>query len=121
MVIDDEADLLAMTTKMLKKNDFEVYGFNNPVKALAHIKDNGCKDFSIVISNVRMPGMSGFELVRKIRDLCPDIRIILMTVFEINMAEAQIVLPSTKVDAFLNKPFNPAELIHAIKECGKKR
>ena len=63
-----------------------------------------------------MSGMSGFELVRRVKELRPEMKVILMTAFKIDMKEAQIVLPSTKVDAFLNKPFRSKELIEAVKQ-----
>ena len=71
---------------------------------------------SLVLSDIRMASKSGFELVRHVKDLRPEMKITLMTAFKINQSEAQIVLPSTKVDAFLNKPFRSAELIDAVKQ-----
>jgi two-component system response regulator ChvI len=115
MVVDDEPDLLKVTKKMLQQNGYSVHPFNDPLKALDHVKKDGCKDCSIVISDIRMPGMSGFELVRSVKELRPEIKIILMTAFQINKEEAQMVLPSTPVDDFINKPFKTAELMKAIK------
>jgi CheY-like chemotaxis protein len=117
MTVDDEPDLLAITKKMLEQDGYVVHGFKSPIKAVEHVKDDGCKDCSIVLSDVRMPGMSGFELVRKLKEARPEIRVILMTAFEMNNREAQIVLPSTKVDAFLSKPFTKSNLIEAIRKC----
>ena len=73
-------------------------------------------DCKLVLSDIRMPSISGFELVRRVKHLRPEMKIILMTVFKINQSEAQIVLPSTKVDAFLNKPFRSQDLIEAVKQ-----
>ena len=117
MVVDDETDLLVITSKMLNQNGYTVHAFESPAKALIHVKDNACKDCSIVISDIRMPGMSGFDLVRQIKEQSPEIRIILMTAFNINKEEAQIISLSTKINAFLNKPFATAQLMQALKEC----
>jgi CheY-like chemotaxis protein len=46
-------------------------------------------------------------------------KVVLMTAFEINKEEAQMVLPSTPIDAFVSKPFRTADLIQAIRECAK--
>jgi FixJ family two-component response regulator len=67
-VVDDEADLLAKTRMMLEKEGHKVHGFTNPVTGLNHV-ENGCKDCSIVISDIRMPAMSGFDLARRLKEL----------------------------------------------------
>jgi DNA-binding NtrC family response regulator len=119
MVIDDESDLLGVTTKMLEKNGYSVHAFESPIKAIEHVKNGGCKDCTIVLSDIRMPSISGFEVVRQLKEVRPEMGVILMTAFKINKSEVQMVLPSTKVDSFLNKPFRSADLIEAIKECAK--
>src|SRR5437867_10298905 len=96
---------------MLEQNSYRVHAFNSPTEAVEHVNEKSCKACSTVISDVRVPGMSGFELVPQLKDIRPEIRVILMTAFKMNKAEAQIVLPSTKVNAFLNKPFKQFELI----------
>jgi len=120
MLVEDEPDLLEITRKILEQNGFVVHGFNSPIEAEKHVKKIGCKECSRVISDVRMPGMTGFELVRRLKVTRPMMRVILMTAFQMSKEEAQIVLPSTKVDAFLNKPFTQSELMEAIKESAKK-
>lgn len=120
MLVDDEWDLLVMISKILEKSGYQVHAFSSPTKALEHIKYD-CQQCSIVISDIRMPGQSGFELVRQLKELRPQMKIILMTAFKINKTEAQLVLPSTKVDAFIRKPFNLKELQEAIKEVGRKQ
>jgi len=120
MVVDDQTDLLATTTKMLTHNGYIVHAFDNPIEALAHIKGDGCTNCNILISDLRMPQMSGFELVRQIKEMRPDMGVIVMTAFKINKEEAQLVLPTSKIDAFLKKPFSMAELIQAVKQCTKE-
>jgi len=115
MIAEDEPDLLATTRMMLEKESYKVHGFSNPITALSHVED-GCEECKLVLSDIRMSGMSVFELVRRVKELRPEMKVILMTAFKIDMKEAQIVLPSTKVDAFLNKPFRSKELIEAVKQ-----
>src|SRR5881296_2336514 len=71
MIVEDEPDLLATTRMMLEKESYKVHGFSNPIAALSHVED-GCKDCKLVLSDIRMSGMSGFELVRRVKELCPD-------------------------------------------------
>jgi CheY-like chemotaxis protein len=117
MVIDDEPDLLAITRIMLEREGYNLHTFTNPIAALSHVEDGCCMDRKLVLSDVRMPSMSGFELVRHVKDLRREIKVILMTAFEINKEEAQNVLPLTLVEAFLNKPFRSVDLIEAVKKA----
>jgi CheY-like chemotaxis protein len=110
-----------MTSKMLEKLGHDVHAFSDPVKALEHIRDEGCLECNVVLSDIRMPGKTGFELVRQLQELRPEMKIVLMTAFKINKSEAQLVLPSTKVDAFIGKPFNIRELQEAMSEIKSMR
>lgn len=109
LIVDDEPDILTVLKKNLEEDGYEVYGFTHPVAALEHLKDNP-EYYSVLISDIRMPSMSGFELARTVRSLNSEIKIILMTAFEVNMSEFVKVLPSVKIDALLHKPFKIASV-----------
>jgi len=115
MVVDDEPDLLATTKSMLETSGYEVHAFGSPDDALRHIKQEGCKACVLVVSDVSMPGMSGFELVRRIKEVLPDIKVILTSSFVIHADEFHKVMPSLQVDDFVEKPFTSSELLEAIK------
>jgi len=100
---------------MLEQSGRIVHGFTDPEKALNHATD--CKECGIIVSDVRMPIMSGFQLVRAVKKVHPEIKVVLMTAFEIQQKEWQKTLPSTEVDQFLTKPFKIAELAEAIEKC----
>lgn len=61
-----------------------------------------------------MPGISGFEMTRRVLALRPDLPIILMTAFEMNRNEFGKMFPSLKVEEFLQKPFHNSELLDAV-------
>lgn len=115
MAVDDEPDLLTVMTAMLEGKGFQVHGFGDPVKALAHV--NECNECGVVITDVRMPTMNGFQLIRAIKNVRPDMRVVLMTSFEINKKECQQTMPSAEVDQFLTKPFSAAQLVVAVEKC----
>jgi CheY-like chemotaxis protein len=84
MVLDDESDLATIVKEILQRNGFKnVFAFTNPLLAMEHFKINH-KDYSLVISDIRMPSMNGFEFVQNITRVKPDIKVLLMTVFDIN-------------------------------------
>ena len=70
---------------------------------------------NLVLSDIRMPQMNGYELVNKIRTLKPKIKIILMSAFEIREAELSRVLPSIKIDGLISKPISLKNLVEIIK------
>ena len=75
-----------------------------------------CMDCTMMLSDIRMPGMNGYEFVRKVKESNPEVKIILMTAFEIEDKEFHNVLSDIKVDAFLQKPFSIEKLSDAIKK-----
>lgn len=112
MVVEDEIDLLTVITGMLESKGYQVHGFTDPEKALAHV--NECKECATVISDIRMPGMNGFQLVRALKNKRPDMKVILMSAFEIHKKEWKQTVLSTEVDQFITKPFRTQELLEAI-------
>jgi len=63
LLLDDEIDLVAPFKLLLEKQGFSVLGFTEPLLALEHFQINRDK-YRLVISDLRMPGMNGFEFIR---------------------------------------------------------
>ena len=116
LVLDDEFDILHLITELLKRHGFSVYGFTEPLLALEHFKANS-KDYSLVISDVRMPVMTGFEFVRKIKALNSGVKVLLMTAFDVADIDLSKVLPSSiKINRFVRKPFRTQELVNQVNQ-----
>ena len=67
LVVDDEYDLVNLIKQSLQMNGRKVSAFTDPIRALEDFKTN-CKNCSLILSDIRMPGMNGYELIRKARD-----------------------------------------------------
>ena len=116
LVLDDEFDILHPITELLKRHGFSVYGFTEPLLALEHFKANS-KDYSLVISDVRMPIMTGFEFVRKVKALNSGVKVLLMTAFDVADIDLSKVLPSSiKINSFVRKPFLIQELVNEVNQ-----
>lgn len=113
MVVDDEKDIATVIERSLKSSGFKVCKFTDPLLAVEHFMSDP-KDHDVVISDIKMPRMTGFELVRKIKEIQPETRIILMSSFEIKHGEFDKVLPTTHVDSFIQKPITMARLVKMI-------
>jgi DNA-binding NtrC family response regulator len=112
-VVDDDSDILYVLKHGLLKNGFLVDAFTNPEEALLRFKSNA-HGFGVVISDIRMPGLSGIQLARKVKEINPDIKVVLMTAFEIKDHEFSKVFPSAHVDGFVQKPVSMADLTNKI-------
>lgn len=96
-----------------RQDGFTVHESNDPIKAWEYFKENG-KNCTIVLSDIRMPGMNGFEFCRRIKELRPEAPVILMTAFEINQSEFAKVMPHTTPDGFMAKPISLKKLRESI-------
>ena len=98
---------------MLEKNGLQVIGFTNPQEAIEYFDDPSA-DCDLVVSDARMPQVTGFELARRIKSIRPDIKVILVSSFEISKEELEKVMPSTHIDGFLTKPFHITKLMEVV-------
>jgi two-component SAPR family response regulator len=63
-----------------------------------------------------MPGMNGYEFVKKVKQIKTEVKVILMTAFEINDVELPSLLQTTKIDAFVQELFSIKQLEHIIEK-----
>ena len=108
-IVDDEFDVVNLIKLYLQGIGLNAFGFTDPLLALEHFRIN-CKNYTLVISDIRMPGMNGFEFARKIREISSKVRILLMSAFEINSTELSSSLGEAKIQGFIQKPISLDEL-----------
>jgi len=111
--VDDDSDVVKVLKMGLIKNGFLADAFTTPEEALqTFISNRG--NYCLVLSDVRMPGMSGIQLARRVNEVNPNVKVVLMTAFEIKYNEFSKVFPSTQVDGFVQKPIGIRELTDKI-------
>ena len=108
-VVDDEFDIVNVIKLYLQGKGLNVFGFTDPQLALEHFRIN-CKSYSLIISDIRMPGINGFEFVRKVREIWPAAKVLLMSAFEINSNELSAGLRENIIQGFIQKPIALDEL-----------
>jgi DNA-binding NtrC family response regulator len=113
MIIDDEFDIVNIFKQGLERRGFHVFGFTEPTLALEHFQLNREK-YGLVISDLRMPGMNGYEFVKKVKEIRPEIKVFLMTAFEINDVEFGRLLQNVKIESLIQKPVSLAELTSTV-------
>jgi CheY-like chemotaxis protein len=119
LIVDDEPDV-AMTLKLglessndddNKKITFEVYSYTNPVEALSEFKPNF---YDLLLVDITMPLMNGFELCEKILLLDLNIGVCFMTAGEINQEAIRELYPLRTIGGcFIKKP---VEIDHLIRQ-----
>ena len=110
MLVDDEIDILNLFKEVLSVNGINARAFTNPELALEEIEENHAK-YKLVISDIRMSPISGFEFIKKLRDIDPRIKVVLMTAFEIEANQ----LKEVHTDEFFNKPIEIDKLVQLVK------
>ena len=115
MVVDDERDILSIVKRGLEsKNRFQVEIFIDAESALASLKENSNDYYDLVLTDIRMPKINGFELYRRIKESNPSMKIVFITAFEINKEEFSKVIPSLDVIDFISKPVSMSTLISKL-------
>jgi DNA-binding NtrC family response regulator len=83
-VVDDELDITLLFRDVLQTtNGVSIFAFTDPKAALEHFAINR-EDYTLIISDLRMPSINGMELIKKVKELNPYIRTILMTAFALD-------------------------------------
>jgi DNA-binding NtrC family response regulator len=109
LIVDDEGSLLLTLVANLELEGFDVMGAPDASAALSLLRE---QHFDLVLTDIRMPGMSGVELFRAIRDLRPNMPVILMTAFAAENLINEAVQEG--VFAVLPKPFDIEHVIFAL-------
>ena len=114
LLVDDHAEVRSTTAAVLQDGGHEVFEADNGAEALALLKTRDC-DFDLLITDYAMPHLSGTDLLREARQLCPGMPALLITGY----AETEIISDRPQGVEMLLKPFTPAVFEAAIgRACG---
>jgi CheY-like chemotaxis protein len=130
LVVDDEKDILRIIKRDLESsffdNDspsqdrFNVETYSNAEEALKAVQSHPENYYDLVLTDIRMPKMNGFELYRRIKEKNSSLKIAFITAFEINQEEFSKVLPSIDVKDFIIKPIGMSNLKAKLKSMIQK-
>jgi response regulator RpfG family c-di-GMP phosphodiesterase len=116
LVVDDEAPITELVSAALRAQGFHCRQASNGAEALQSLAD---READLVVTDVRMPGMDGLDLLDQVRVHYPDTSVILLT----GSAEVPTVVRALRSGAcdFLTKPFTLAELRERVVAVMEKR
>lgn len=116
LLIDNEAGLCRMMEQILLDHGYLVRSFTSPQKAVEEFKASA---WDLVISDIKMPGMSGLEVLQGIKAKQHDIPVIMITAY----ATVEMSIQALRKGAYdmLTKPFEPDELVYRVKNALQQR
>lgn len=115
LLVDDDQNVAYILSMMLKLNDFEVYPYTNPEAALYAFQRGR---FDLLLLDVRMPMMSGFELYRKIRSIDENVKVCFITNYVREyLQEFHNLFPELADKNFCTKPTAAADLLKIVESA----
>ena len=112
-VVDDERLISDTVALILNKAGFAATAFHDPQEALAAVQK---RQPSLMLSDVRMPGMSGVQLAMLVRELCPECKILLFSGHATSFDLLEDARFRGQTFELLTKPVPPAQLIAKLRE-----
>lgn len=117
MIVEDEPSVREILCWRLTEEGYQCEAVPNAVEALTKIRNGQACD--LVVSDIRMPGLSGIELLKELRQSFPDIAVIMVTA----VSDMSTAIETLKMGAydFITKPFNLDEVLIAVDRALEKR
>jgi two-component system, NtrC family, response regulator AtoC len=116
LIVDDDRAMREMLASLFLEHGYQVEAESNADAALARIGDH---DFDVVLSDIRMPGKTGIEMVAEVKRLRPQTPVILMTAFG-SVASAAEAMRAGAFD-YVTKPFEPDTVLFALDRALERR
>lgn len=132
LIVDDDADITIGFKQGLKEEGFEIDVFNNPLEALANFKEKETEEenksknktskysssssfYDLVLLDVRMPEMNGFELYHEMKKINYKVKACFITAYELYYEQLKEEFPLLNIGCFIKKPVEISELTRRIK------
>lgn len=109
LIAEDEADVLDMCVRALSREGYQVLGVRSGLEAIAMVKK---QDFDLLLTDIRMPGLSGLQAYREIKQCSPDIIGVAITGY--GSVDTAIEALKLGMDDFMLKPFSLDDLRAAV-------
>jgi CheY-like chemotaxis protein len=115
LLVDNEVDITYALTNALENYGFNIEAFNDPILALNSYKSNF---YDLIILDIKMPKMDGFELYNKIREKDPQVKICFLTASELFYEEFRkarfLLVEKIGEEYFIQKPIKTDDLVQKI-------
>jgi len=117
-VVDDDISTATFFHEALRQNidGVSVFSFIDPITAFEHFTENS-ENYTLVISDLRMPGLNGLELLKKVKTSNPKVRTILMSAYNFDEEELyQQYMKEGVINSTIEKPVTMNRLYQRVQE-----
>src|SRR5919198_1608965 len=112
LIVDDEPDVIIVFKMVLEMNGFEVDAYDNPLSVLSNFKPNS---YGLLLLDIKMPQMNGFELYKKIRKVDDKVKVCFITAYEDYRKEFKESFPELdEIKYFIRKPKAVEDLVNHV-------
>lgn len=115
LLVDDELDDLFVLEEYLRHDGFEVESFPNPREALRHYENVDPTSYDLIICDIRMPQINGFELYYKLKSINDNVKVLFATCLEI-VEEILVLIPGIRPEQLVQKPVDKESFIKIVKK-----
>lgn len=115
MLIDDDPDITLTFSEKISSSGIIVDSFTNSEEALKHFTKLPYCYYDLIVTDIRMPGLNGFELYHQLKAFEPNIKFLFITALDIS-EEIISLLPELRINQFITKPVDPLRLVNSIKD-----
>ena len=115
LIVDDEEDIANPLRQYLIDGGFDAVSFTCPLLALEHFRHNPYA-YSIIITDLRMPGMNGLELANRIRKINDTTKIFIITAFDPTDLESKPEYRQARIERVVQKPIKLSQLKKMVEQ-----
>lgn len=111
LVVDDQYGIRVLLNEILQKDGYAVFQAANGVQALSIVQDENPE---LILLDMKIPGMDGLEILRRIKATHPEIKVIMMTAYgELNLINEAMELGAV---SYFSKPFDIDDVRQVIRD-----
>jgi two-component system catabolic regulation response regulator CreB/two-component system response regulator ChvI len=115
LIVDDEPDVNLSLKMTLEENGFKIDSFTDPLSALENFKEGAAGVYDLLILDIKMPEMNGFELYRQIKKTDDKVKVCFLTAGEMDYEQfGKELFPALDKNCYIQKPIENKTLIKRI-------
>ncbi|WAA12198.1 response regulator [Fervidibacillus halotolerans] len=111
LIVDDQFGIRILLNELFQKEGYETFQASNGAKAIEYVKNNRP---NLVLLDIKIPGMDGIDILKKLKEIDANIKVIMMTAYgELDMIQEAMELGAL---SYFTKPFDIDEIKDTVKK-----